>query len=167
MLPAKAASALSLFAITTDARNRALAIFGAMALGTAALLAVALPGRQLRSAINLFVVSTVTTMSIMVPTGLLLAYQYKCRDFQALLAETARMQTNPILFGHRSPSAIFYLRKPVQFADGENELLALAQKEAPGRCFLLSTSALHYLADAGVPLKTIKQSGDWQIVQKR
>ncbi len=76
------------------------------------------------------------------------------------------MRIDPVLCGHRNPSAIFYLHRPVTFAFSESELTALAKSTAPGRYFLLRSTVVRQLGAAGVSLRTIKESGEWQIAQK-
>jgi 4-amino-4-deoxy-L-arabinose transferase-like glycosyltransferase len=165
-LPATITAVLSSLATTTDASMRFLALCALSVLFSGAVCSACMQGKHPHFSIKSFVVATLITVIMAVPTGLILGYQYKCRDFQALVKETARMRIDPVLCGHRNPSAIFYLHRPVTFAFGESELTALAKSTAPGRYFLLRSTVVRQLGAAGVSLRTIKESGEWQIAQK-
>jgi 4-amino-4-deoxy-L-arabinose transferase-like glycosyltransferase len=82
-----------------------------------------------RELANSFVALTVAAVCGAVPAGIELGYAEKCKDLQGLLKYAKEKQIDPIMLGHRSPSAVYYLQHKVRFLADTQALLAYLAPE--------------------------------------
>ncbi|HEY9681730.1 MAG TPA: glycosyltransferase family 39 protein [Oculatellaceae cyanobacterium] len=152
-------------AVSTDSSVRVfLAVTTALLslAGLCLLMGSALKRRKI--AYNLFVVVTAIAVVLSVPGGIVLGYQQKCRDMQALVLYAKNQRLNLTMLGHRNPSAMFYMQEPVKFVAGNRDLLLFLRKSAEhGRkeTFLVHRIDFDGLRKEGVPVSVIEERGDW------
>jgi 4-amino-4-deoxy-L-arabinose transferase-like glycosyltransferase len=159
------ATTIASFMQTTDATTRATGMCAMFLLALGGLLSLFLWGKRPGRAAQVLMLSTVAATAIAVPSGILLAHQEKCRDFQALLGELKTMNIDAVMLGRRSPSAMFYLHKRVQFLSGEEKIVDFAKEAPPRTCFLINQHAVAVLSDEGIEVDVLRKAGAWQIVR--
>ena len=160
----KQALALASVIVHTDTNLR-LILGLAMTVLTAGALMVLLS--NVKKGLRMQTIATVVAFAIAVPTALMLAWQDKCRDFQALVRESGGMKANAIMLGRRSPSAEFYLHQKVRFIAGEETIADDARESPSGTYFLLNEYIVSMLSDANVSFEKVAQRGDWQLIKTK
>jgi 4-amino-4-deoxy-L-arabinose transferase-like glycosyltransferase len=155
------------FIQATDSSTRSIAMGAMFVLAAGGLLVLALWRKQPAKAATALFAATVLATAVAVPSGILLAQQEKCRDFQILVRELTKQNLDAVMLGRRSPSAMFYLHKRVQFLSGEEKIAEFAREAPPKTCFLINQHAATILGDEGIPVNVLRTSGIWQIVQMK
>ncbi|HEY9713823.1 MAG TPA: hypothetical protein V6C72_10160, partial [Chroococcales cyanobacterium] len=65
-----------------------------------------------RTAVSSLIAATIISTAFLIPVGLKLAYEMKCRDFNTLLFRCEEVGLHPAIVGQRRPSALFYCQHP-------------------------------------------------------
>ena len=76
---------------------------------------IMLRANKMFKAAETLIITVVLSTSIAVPSAIILSWQQKCRDMQALVVMARERQTSPIMLGRRTPSATFYMHSKILF----------------------------------------------------
>jgi 4-amino-4-deoxy-L-arabinose transferase-like glycosyltransferase len=151
-------------ALATDASVRIYSAITTAILSLAGLILLIGVISRKKAAFVAFIAVATVAIVLSVPGGIVLGYQQKCRDMQALVVDAKNQKLNLTMVGRRNPSAIFYMEDSVKFVGGDHDLLLFLQDSVEtGRkeTFLVHRFTFDELRKKGIPVAVIKARGDW------
>ncbi|MBY0358359.1 MAG: glycosyltransferase family 39 protein [Candidatus Obscuribacterales bacterium] len=121
--------------------------------------------RQSYVALNILLSSAIFSCAVLVPSGLKLGYDMKCADFHRLIRQVGEQNINPLLVGRRNPSAMFYLRKQINFLPSAEVLVERLKASSADQWLLIDKGCFDIVKQAGVETQIVSQQGDWYLLR--
>lgn len=121
--------------------------------------------RQSYVALNILLSSAIFSCAVLVPSGLKLGYDMKCADFHHLIRQVHAQNIDPLLVGRRNPSAMFYLRKQVNFLPSAEALVGHLNASSDENWLLIDQGCLDIIKQAGVETQIVSRQGDWYLLR--
>lgn len=130
-------------------------------------LAYGLDHRHLKSRLAGFIALVSISTFMSVPTMIISIQREKCYDMQSLLRLIRATNINPTMVGRRSPSATFYLHRPIHFVRDGRALVNSVKSARSLQYYLINADSYQALLTASISMHTVLQKGAWRLIAVR